>query len=221
MNGKPKDLVALLETFFARASVHGIRHMKEEGFRHIIDVLWFEPTNVTSECISELRLVADPRAAYGNGRFYFVDIFFPSSIYLIILELKNASLEEIWQAQQDSSNEESLEELRNKIKTEGEQQLLERKVQYREGDAERKIKTINDLKTEASQQVTKYMDVMKAGPGGHDATGIYERRVNCRLGQCTLFGYAVICVGGTRVLAWPVKRQPVPYECISLRNSII
>jgi hypothetical protein len=184
-------------------------------------MLWFKPTNAAGDCVAELCLLANPKVNHGNGRYSFVDIFFPSSSCSIILELKNASLEGIWRGQGNSEdpNSKDLANLREVLKKEEKEKLLKRKVQYRK-ENEWVTTTIDQLEKTASQQLTKYIGIMKNGSAVVDKAGISDGRVVCSPGRCKLIGYVVICVGGTRVLVSHVTTQDVENR-FTIKGSII
>lgn len=176
-------------------------------------MLWFKPTNTTEDCLAELHMVANHKAKPRNGRYNYGDIFFPSSPCSVILELKNASLEGIWRGSQGTDypgtpTDEDLEKLREILKVEEEQKLLKRNVQYWKDGVWVKT-TVDNLKTEGSQQVTRYMNILEHRSFGASTPGVFDRRVACSPGQCQIIGYVVVCIGGTRVLASHVKTETV------------
>jgi hypothetical protein len=209
---RPDLLADLLEAFFQPRAVHVVRFMNEDGLRSIIEALWYDPINKDSTCIPKLCLVANPKVASGQGRYRFADIYFPSSSFPTVLKLKNASLEGLWRSQGDSdtSPDASLVLLRERLKTEAPEQLLHWRVKYWK-DGKWTETTIDTLKKEAFEQVEEYMDIMKHGGASANRSGVQDSRVTSILDQCLLTGYAAICIGGTRVLAWLVRKETIAH----------
>ncbi|PVG00405.1 DUF1703-domain-containing protein [Serendipita vermifera] len=217
-NRQANQLVNILEAFLQPRSVRAVRYLNEDGLRTTIEALWFDPTNKSTDCIAELCLVANPNLKRGQGRYNFVDIYFPSSSKPIILELKNASLEGISQGQGDSNDvsDNDLVQLRETLKKETTEELLRRNVKYRKNNAW-VTTTIENLKNDAYIQVNRYMGIMKNGLASPATAGVEDWHVKPSTeGAGALNGYAVICVGGTRVLAWHVKKESVKECCLAI-----
>jgi hypothetical protein len=203
--------------------VRAVKSLNEDSFRSAIEAFWLDPSN-NSNCIAELCLIADATADYGHGRYKFADIYFSSSDSPVIFELKNASLDGIWRGEKGLKTPagNDLAQLRETLEEEIPDQLLKRKVCYwNSKDGSWAEKTIESLKIEATQQVTSYMNIMKRGQGSATRAGVYDSRVTFSTGECQLHGYVVICVGGTRVLAWHVKTEAVPHCCLAQDSTEI
>jgi len=186
-------------------------------------MLWSGPER--HGCISELRLLTNSNDQRGTGRHEFVDIFIPGSSQCPLLELKNASLNELWRGQNGkefaSDTESDPEKLRNSLREESVDALLKRGVAYsqRKGtDWEWVETTINDLKQEASDQVGCYINTVQKTQANRADEGACDPRVLCDPGTCEVIGYVAICVGGTRVLAWKVMAGNAKCEFTRVSN---
>jgi hypothetical protein len=175
----------------------------------MLAALWYETDK--NRCITELCLLADPKAKSGNGRYNFADMLILSSDPTVecipCLELKNASLDAIWRGRRnDDGKTEDLEDLRREIRMMNEDELLCLKVRYRQqgNPWTWHETTINSIKNAGIKQVTRYVELIRCGDGKGLHAGIGDSRVRCGQGQSKLFGYVVIVIGGTRVLAWKV-----------------
>lgn len=160
--------------------------------------------------------MADPNAPYGGGRFAFVDMFIPDEEEHMpetaSLELKNASLRDLWVGQYGPSEPTTREVdvFRAQLQKESVAQLLQRKVSYWR-DGVRVTTTVEDMREEAHAQIIRYLNIIKQGASHSNFTGVSDRRVRCRATDGSgsgLLGYIVICVGATRVLAWKVDANP-------------
>jgi hypothetical protein len=212
LKDKPEALIALLEDFFKLSATRAVKGLSEAGFRTVIETLWFKPGS--RACLAELCLLDNPDVKSGYGRFAFADIFFPDPSHPVLLELKNANLEGLWRGRtgKEQRSDAELELLRGKLKTAKEEDLLDLKVAYRQlrgGTWEWAEKTIRQLKEEAFKQVTRYVDTLKKTPNKQTKEGVSDNRILSADGSCSLTGYVVICVGGTRVLGWKVKAEDV------------
>jgi hypothetical protein len=216
LNLRPNLLADLLKAFFQPLAVHVVRFMNEDGLRSIVEALWCDPINKGSTCIPKLCLVANPKVASGQGRYRFADIYFPSSSFPTVLKLKNASLEGLWRSQGDldTSPDASLVLLRERLKTEAPEQLLKWKLKCWK-DGKWVETTIDTLKKEAFEQIEEYMDIMKRGGASAHRPGVQDSCVTSTSDQCLLTGYAVICIGGTRVLAWLVRTETIAHRYLA------
>jgi hypothetical protein len=203
LEDKPRPLIELLEEFFKLSATHAVKALNEVGFRTVIETLWSKPGS--HACLAELCLLANSSVKSGHGRFAFADIFFTDPSHPVLLELKNASLEGLWRGRtgKEQESDAELEALREELKTAKDEDLLNLDVAYRHlegGTWEWAKKTIRQLKEEAFKQVTRYIDTLKKTPDEGAREGVYDSRIMSVVGRCSLTGYVVICVGGTRVL---------------------
>ena len=84
---------------------------------------------------------------------------------------------------------------------------MQRKLRFYDKSATTwKTHTVQSVVNSAMDQVRKYMDVIKQGPGGLCAAGLVDGRVRCDVGGDSLEGHVVLCIGGTRVLTTQVER---------------
>jgi hypothetical protein len=221
LKDKPEALIVLLQEFLKLSATHAVKGLNETGFRTVIETLWFKPG--TRACLAELCLLANSASKYGHGRFAFADIFFPDSTHPVLLELKNASLEGLHRARtRREPQSEELERLRKGLKTATAENLLNLKVafrQYEGGTWEWTEKTIGQLKEDAFNQVTRYIDILKRTPNEQTEEGVCDSRILRAAGKCLLTGYVVICVGGTRVLGWKVKAEDVHCTFVNPANA--
>jgi hypothetical protein len=200
LGGKVGPLVLLLEAFFKEMSVRTMEDCNEAALRTALTVFW---SNQPGGSLSELSLLVNPLAQPGESRFGFLDLFLPCSPRAPCIEFKNISLDALWQGQYDPkvlSSDMSLEALREQLRQESDEQLLERRLEY----GREKPTTIKDVKTEAFEQITRYLNVMKDGVASTTRCGVHDSRVKHTEEECELIGYVVILVGGTRALVWRV-----------------
>jgi hypothetical protein len=165
--------------------------------------------NDHTRCLPEL-LLGDTHSGHN-----FVNLFIvgrsktPSAASSIpVIELKNVSLSALWEAQnelRDRSGEpesSDVEDLRKQLLAETEDTLLERRYRYWDLSARCwKTDTLLTLKEGALSQLAEYMRHIQQGPS-EGPPGILDNRVCCKEGADDLRGYVVMCIGGTRVLAW-------------------
>jgi hypothetical protein len=161
------------------------------------------------KCLSEVCLLKDPNKTLGDNRVGFVDLLFPgdtsSTSSVPAVELKNASLQQISHyACGSNPSSTHLEDLRQQLKGESEEELLERKFTFWEEKSKSHVtKRIKDLKLEAIGQIKGYLQILRKG-NVFNTPGVIDRRINWPDGNDRLTGFVIVCVGGTRVLAWSV-----------------
>ena len=161
------------------------------------------------KCLPELSLCVDPRAPQGEGRSGFLDLFLPGSSSASCIELKSIPLDALWRGQNGAEalhSDVPLEELRKKLRQEIEEQLLERKVSYENWES-----SVENVKTSAFEQITRYLNVMKNGVASADLPGVHDCRVQQKEEECQLVGYVVILLGGTRALGWHVATEETKF----------
>lgn len=220
-NGQVGPLVELLEHFFGDQPARAVKDCNESALRTVIAAFW---SNLPGSCLPELSLLVDPRAPSGNGRSMFLDLFLPSSTFALApcIELKNIQLEALWRGENGAAQFDSdttLEALRVKLREETEDQLLRRKFVY--GTAQKLVK---DVKEEAFKQITRYLDVMMMNEESNsDGAGVNDRRIRPSEDACELSGYAVILLGGTRVLAWHVitRKTKIRWDIVKMGDVFI
>jgi hypothetical protein len=206
MAGNVGPLVKLLEGFFGKEPARAVKGCNEAALRTALTAFWSSPAG---KCLPELSLLVDPSAPQGKGRYEFLDLFFPVSSSSPCIGLKTIPLDALWRGQNGAEELRSdvpLEGLRKELQQETEEQLLERKVSYRNKES-----SVKDVKTEAIEQITRYLNVMKEGVARADLPGVYDHRVQQNEGECKLFGYAVILLGGTRALGWHVATKETKF----------
>lgn len=218
IHGDVAPVVGLVEQFWSLRPIQTLQHSNEEALRTTLEALWYDPDSLT--CIPELRLVQDHRVAYGHGLYGFVDLVIPGAESISCLELKNCTLENLWHGEHDLNplrrafgTEETWTAFREKLRTETEDQLLERKVRYWNAEAkEHQYKTVAQLKLEATRQVNSYLETMKSGLAGPNSNGVLDSRLKCEQGKAKLIGYVVIGLGGTRALGYVSKTEEIMYS---------
>lgn len=197
--GSVDPLIKLLESFFGSQPARAIKDCNEAALRTALAAFWSNPPD---RCLLELSLLMEPTALPGNGRSGFLDLFLPSSGSAPCIELKNIPLEALWKGEGGDvplSSDVPLEVLREKLRGEAVNELLERKFKYQRGQ-----KLVKDVKKEAFEQITRYLNVMKNGKVSPDCPGVNDRRIQHSENACELVGYVVILLGGTRALGWRV-----------------
>jgi len=199
-------LVTLLQDFFRQAPARAVKDCNEAALRTALTAFWSNPAG---KCLPELSLLVDPCAAHGEGRSGFLDLFLPDWSSAPCIELKNIPLETLWRGEnkhKELYSDVPLERLREELKEETEEQLLERKVFYGKKEC-----SVKDVKTEAFEQITGYLNVMKNGVARADLPGVYDHRVQQTEEECKLVGYVVILLGGTRALGWRVATEQTKF----------
>lgn len=202
MNRDVGPLVRLLEDFFGEQPARAIKVCGEPALQMTLAAFW---SNSVGDCLTELSLLVKPLAPQGKGRSGYLDIFLPTPSSTPCIELKNIPIEALWKGQNGPApltSDVPLERLRGELRKETEEQLLERKIDY--GNEHKFVK---DIKTEAFEQITRYLSLMKGGMAIHNHPGIHDIRLQQVEGNCELMGYVVILLGGTRALGWHVATE--------------
>jgi predicted DNA binding CopG/RHH family protein len=145
----------------------------------------------------------------GDNRVRFVNLLFPGDTSLTSLvpamELKNVSLQQISHYMCGSNpSSTQLEDLQQQLKGESEEELLERKFTFWEEKSKSHVtKRIKDLKLEAIRQIKGYLQILWKG-NVFNTPRVIDQRINWPDRNDQLTGFVIVCVGGTRVLAWSV-----------------
>lgn len=147
----------------------------------------------------------------------FVDLVILGETVVPCLELKNFTLEQLWHGEHGASGAnpppESLNGLCNHLVEETEANLLSRSVRFWDGITQRsRVTTVESIKRDAIQQITRYLEVMKNGSAQSDSSGVCDQRVKCCQGGAELVGYVVIGLGATRILAYEAKTETTLYS---------
>jgi hypothetical protein len=210
IDGDTQPLVDLLQLFFAQLSARAVQSLDESALQTTLEAFWFESSK--HNCITQLCLLADPKATYGNGRYKFADMFIPGSNPTnasICLELKNVPLIRIWHGK---GRLENVTGFRREIAMMPLEDLLHLKVKYnQQGLPDATIQEIIDYGT---QQVMNYLELIQFGKNGPEVPqrkGIIDNRVECRRGTSNLLGYVVIAIGATRVVVRKVVEHGSKY----------
>jgi hypothetical protein len=209
-----QPLIKLLESLFEPMTARSAKDTNEAVVRHILETFWFTRKR---PFLSELCLIMNPSAKVGEGHYGFVDIFIPGSLYSSCVELKNATLEGLWKGENrgELNSDGPLRQLREKLRKETEDQLLARKVKYRR-DGRSYETSVQDMKDAAFRQINSYLAVMKKGRVGFGHAGVSDIRIRRHNGKHPLVGYVVICLGGTRVLAWQANVEEAACSFVSV-----
>jgi hypothetical protein len=224
--GNTSPFVMLLQKFLQDRPVRSASDVSEAAFQIVIEGIFMK----TEACFPELCLVVDPTKERGEGRFGFIDLFFltrntPCAPRLPVIELKAISLTGLWYGASVHRNEPSesdLRSLRDKLKKETEEEMMKRQYRYWDKVLRSwKTKSVQDLKNQATQQVACYLDVLSRGGARHSQAGVIDRRIGCGSGKATLVAYIVLCIGGTRVLAWETGEKETKFEYIPLQTNLI
>jgi hypothetical protein len=176
-----RPFVDLLETFFQGRPPRSVKDSSESVLQAIIESLCFD----SEHCIPEVCLVVDPTKAYRSGRLGFVDLLFIPETDSFgspvpVVELKNATLSGIWRATQASPSDGELIILRDALKSESEEELLQRQYCYWNKESSRwHQQSIRDLKNKAMQQIQAYLLVLGQGMTNSATAGILDRRLCC------------------------------------------
>jgi hypothetical protein len=220
LHGKTTPFVELLENFFRLRPTRSLADTSEANLEMAIELLWFDET----QCVPQVHLIADPNKPCGEGRSAFASIFVSNSRRhdhvdnpVLVLELKNVSLRSLWKARQPqphiepkSSNdyEYILEELRQA----NEDQLLAQQYTYYD-KKERKWCTlqVKDTLQTGTTQLSRYMRIISSGRATSTRVGILDGRVLCRDGWDVLWGYVILCVGGTRAICKHTEKVGTQY----------
>lgn len=206
--GDVEPVIQLVETFFGDMPVRAVQYANENSLRTSMDALWFH--NPVHHCISELRLVAYPNVV-GAGRCKFADIFLPGvgeSVVIPCLELKHATLSALWRGMGDGTEGDELkfQNLRDNLRNMGEEELLALKVKYQHSH-NRVDTSIKKMLQDGTEQVREYLRLIRNGASEGQKRGVEDHRIKCEPGESTLFGYVVVCIGTTRVLARKVASE--------------
>ncbi|KDQ07033.1 hypothetical protein BOTBODRAFT_60289 [Botryobasidium botryosum FD-172 SS1] len=198
-------LIDSFEQFLQRKSVRSIEAITKAVIQNLLEAFWF-----TSSCLSGLCLVADSTKQKDSGRFGFVDLFVYSSqadCSHTVVELKSVTLVGLAKGAMNngdcSPSAKELELLREALRSESEVELMEREFFWYEKETEKwRLSSMKTLKVTATQQLEKYLGVLRLGLATEHTSGILDHRVRCEKGSDSLVGHLVMCVGGTRLLHW-------------------
>jgi hypothetical protein len=218
-SGDFAPLARRLEDFLRNRTMRLTRDFSESVLQAIIESFSLD----NQGCMSELCLVVAPANLKGEGHFGFVDLFFPplpsiepsTSVCIPVVELKNVAIVDLWRGTAGLSvaepSTEMLLSLQEQLNTAQEPELLQKKLKYKD-KGQWHMKSIQDLLTEAMQQVGKYLDTMKNGKYAGSTPGIRDRRVVCEKGNDRLDGYVMLCIGGTKIIWFPAKKVSTKYS---------
>jgi hypothetical protein len=197
-DGSVKPLIKLLEDFFGGEPVRTAKDCNQAVLKATLGTFWL---NASLTCLSELTLLADPHASHGQSRSAFADLFLPGPS-CVCLELKNIPLMALWTGSTSPASDLPLNELRATLRTETETQLLARRATI--GGITR---TIEEVKQQASEQIIRYINIIKNGVADGNRPGVNDYRIEQGDGPGQLVGYVVILIGGTRTLVWKVMTE--------------
>ncbi|CAG8650205.1 17517_t:CDS:2 [Acaulospora colombiana] len=91
------------------------------------------------------------------------------------IELKTITLENLWRGENESlplDSDVPLQQFRQKLRDETEEQLLERRIFYNKA-----IKSLREVKQEAFEQITRYLNVMRNGQASSNRPGVNDTRI--------------------------------------------
>jgi len=191
-------------------AVRSLRTANEAVLQGVVELLLDEPNSR----VPELRLVLDGNKEYGDGRYAFVDMFIPPMTTGtvgrrtrgVVLELKNAALEGLWNGEINDWNKQStysdLEKLQHKLCAEDDESLLARKYMYWSKDQRRPVSTtVVAIMEGALKQLETYMQTIAKGkPQLYHDSGVLDSRVRISEGRDDLQGHVVMAIGGRRIL---------------------
>ncbi|KAN0069194.1 hypothetical protein V8E54_012823 [Elaphomyces granulatus] len=153
-----ENLVRLLEYFLrqrgTRSHIYGTN---ESTFQITIELLWFKLTK--HPITPELSLIVDPK----NWSSGFADIFIrhDNDEKVVIMELKDVSLRNLWRAtvrdpEVEPAGQSDYKELIEALQTETEDQLLNRSYSFYDTKEKKYVKQqVRQTLDDATQQLTK------------------------------------------------------------------
>ena len=213
IEGDSAPFVTFLEYFLQGLPIPAVEDQKEAGLRASIASFWQEG----GRCLPELSLVLDPsKGRYNRGYNGYLDLFVTSDGHIPrtpAIELKSIPLRDLWKGTRPRASEEptwpnDLEEIREMLRDESEQQLLLRKYCYFDKSARRWCTTsIQELKERAVTQAKMYLSALKEGKFEGPKAGIDDPRVRCDKGEDVVDAYVLLCIGGTRILIWNIGTE--------------
>jgi hypothetical protein len=222
MRGETVPFVKVLEDFFRTRVTRTLMVTDESNLEMAIELLWFEE----AQCVPQLCLVMDFTKHWGEGRGGFVDIFVGNSLRrissanpIIVLELKHLTLRGLWKAQQrkpdlESTSSKDYAPIVTMLRDANEDQLLAMKYTYYDEEKHKWITLrVRDVLQEATAQVNKYIGIISMGPVTTAHSVVLDARITCCDGGCDiLFGYVIICIGGTRGLCRLTMTKTTAYS---------
>src|ERR1700722_632652 len=224
VQGDTTHFISFFEDFLRDQSVRSIRGFSEQTLQKTIQSFWA----AGSVCLSEVWLLADPTAKYGEGRNAYLDLLITSAhpvpSFVPVIELKNVSLVSLWMASRGDMSaipyNADLEKFRAELRDESEEQLLQRQFCYHDQKGRLCMESVQGVKENAFAQAAKYLRILKAGRVSDRGTkaGLLDPRVLSDEGTDRLDGYVVICIGATKVLAWKTGAEPTQY---TFRSKVV
>jgi hypothetical protein len=216
--GNVVPFVTFLEDLLKEQPARAIKDWNEAVFRSVIVVSFYDATP-SPACRPELCLVVDPTAIHGSGRHGFLDIIFPGTRFVPCIELKYFTLEDLFRGQlvnkdldKERRSDVPLEDFRKKLQAETEQELLKRKARYQDRRTNQWHDVhVEDTLQQATQQIKMYLSTIEKGDATDSSAGVHDSRLRCEEGSAQLLGYVIICLGGTRVLAYKVDSKETKY----------
>jgi hypothetical protein len=224
-------LVELLEEFFDQRPIRSLIDIRESNLEIAMELIWLEEM----QCVPQLHLVVDVKKEHRDRKHGFVDLFVGNSQRqpnasnrVPIIELKNVSLLSLWKAKQRNpsakpKSQKEYEPLLKQVHKATEYELLGMQFTfYNENTRNYVTRQVQELLEEAIIQLNRYLDTLSRGQGGPNSVGVQDTRVLCQNGgQDVLWGYIIICVGGTRIILrqeGKIQTQ-CTYELIRLKSK--
>jgi hypothetical protein len=197
MYGSTTTFVELLEGFFSRRHTRSLADTQESNLQIAIELLWFGQM----QCVPQMHLIVDPTKQWGAGQNGFVDVFVSNlqrplgdSQLVLVMELKNVSLRDLWKARQqdpkaEPASQNQYEPLLNELRRAAEDQLLDLKYSYFDKDDKLVTLQVKGTLQDATTQLSDYIKIISHGQGGPARSGVLDSRVLCQGGGDVLRGW--------------------------------
>src|SRR5215212_4996083 len=159
-----------------------------------------------------MRLVKDFKK--NSARYGFIDVFICD---YYVLELKCFSMLGLYNGKGGAWKEgidwESLKNLDDELKTEPEDDLMDRKYMYYSKDERKyKLTTVHNIIDDGLKQIRGYINIASKGKSRQNKIGIWDERIRIEDGNGFLGGYLIVSLGSGRILTRTINFKKIDYR---------
>lgn len=207
-------LIDDLLSIHKRKSIRSLKEYNENSFHSVIEAL-LNPKLY----ISEIRLVVEYKKS--RHKYGFADVFICDNVSGdgVLIELKLLNLRGLYNGKFEKWNKDpdykELAKLDEKLRSESEEQLLERKYMFWDKDRNNyKLIDVESYIENGESQLNKYFNALKNGEAriSENRVGTLDPRIEVEHGLSFLQGFLIASFGSQRILVRKLNPKRINYK---------